>query len=115
MSEVQVTIEQLELQLASSKEAVELRDAAQRLWKNKDFKKVVLDTFMLTEAARYVQASADPALDVGSRADALAIAQASGHLKRFLSVVIQMGNHAENQIVPIEVALDEERAKGEDE
>ena len=115
MSEVQVTIEQLELQLISSKEAVELREAAHRLWRNKDFKKVILDTFMLSEAARYVQISADPALGPVERADALALAQASGHLKRFLSVVIRMGDNAEAQIGPIEQALDEERANGEGE
>lgn len=111
MSEVQVTIEQLELQLESSKEQVALRDAAQRLWANRDFKKVILEAFMVKECARYAQTSADPALDLQSRADALALAQASGHLKRFLSVVIQMGNSAESQIGPIEDALDEDRAK----
>ena len=115
MSEVQVTIEQLELQLTSSKEQVEMRNAAQRLWENKDFKKVVLDGFMLKECALYAQNSANPAMGAVERADCLGIAQAAGHLKRFLSVVIQMGNNAEAQIGPIEDALDEERAKGEDE
>lgn len=113
MSEVQVTIEQLELQLVNSKEQVELRNAAQRLWENRDFKKVIVDSFMLKEAALYAQNSGNPALGPVERADCLAIAQASGHLKRFLSVVIQMGNNAEASIGPIEDALDEERAKDE--
>lgn len=115
MSEVEVTIEQLELQLKSSKEQVELRNAAKRLWENRDFKKVILESFMTTECARYAQTSADPALDATSRADALALAQASGHLKRFLSVIVQMGNNAEGQIPAIEQALDEDRAKNGDE
>jgi len=115
MSEVQITIEQLELQLVSSKEQVELRNAAQRLWANRDFKKVILESFMRDECARYAQQAGNPGIPHTEREDAMAMAMASGHLKRFLSVIIQMGNNAEAQIGPIEDALDEERAKGEDE
>lgn len=114
MSEVEHVISQLELQLSNAKQQVELRDAAQRLYKNRDFRKVVIECFMRDEAARYVQASGDPALDTQARADSLAIAQASGHLKRFLSVLVQMGNHAADQIPAINAELDTVRAEGED-
>lgn len=115
MSEVQVTIEQLELQLESSKEQVELRNAAQRLWENRDFKKVILEGFMLHECARYAQQAGNPAMSREDRDDALQLALAAGHLKRFLSVTIQMGNNAESQIKAIEDALDEDRAEAGEE
>ena len=107
MSEVTL----LEKQLADTKTLVDRRTIAQRLAANADFRKLILEEFCVNECARYAQASADPALNQNERADALAIAQAAGHLRRFLSVVIQMGNSAENTISDIEAALEEARAE----
>lgn len=73
-----------------------------------------MDNFCLKECARYVQASGDPALNAESRQDALNIAQAAGHLKRYLSVVIQMGNHAERQMPDLDNAILECMNGGED-
>jgi hypothetical protein len=86
-------------------------DAAERLAKNKDFRKLILEGFCLKDAARYVQASEDPCIEANERADALKIAQASGHLKRFLSVTIQMGRHAKNTIPELEETLGEVRSE----
>ncbi|MFA7188456.1 MAG: hypothetical protein WC117_00040 [Sphaerochaetaceae bacterium] len=88
-----------------------MRDDALKLFDNRLFKKVILENFCVTEAARYVQASADPALDAAQRADALNLAQASGHLKRYLSVLVQMGNAAATNLRDSEQALDEMRAE----
>lgn len=101
----------LENQLEKTKELVERKDKAMRLANNKDFKELILQYFCVEECARYVQASADPNLDDKSREDALRMAQASGHLKRFLSVVVQMGNGAENDIQELEQVLSEARAE----
>lgn len=101
MSEVQ----ELENQLAGCKELVELRQAALRLSKNTDFKKLILEYFCRDECARYAQSSADPNLSPEDRANALAIAQSAGHLRRFLSVTMQMGYQAENQLADIEQAI----------
>lgn len=105
------TVSALEQQLKGAKALVARRDSALKLSENRDFRKVIMDEFCGSEAARYVQASADPALDAAARADALAIAQASGHLKRYLSVVIQMGNQAARDVGEIEKALDEVRGE----
>lgn len=99
----------LEKQLADSKISIERREKALKLYKNPEFKSLIMDEFCGTECARYAQSSADPALDDRSRADALAIAQAAGHLRRFLSVVISMGNQAERLIPDLEVAIEEAR------
>ena len=107
----EVTVQQLETQRETMKQAVEMRQAVQRLTQNADFRKVITEQFMEKECARYVHASADPALNERNQKDALSIAQAAGHLKRYLSVLIQMGNAAENELDSIDTALDEARAE----
>lgn len=101
----------LEYQLEQAKRMVERRNKVQKLTKNREFKDVILDYYMVEECARYVHTSADPALKPENRADALGMAQAAGHLKRFLNVVEQMGNHAESQIPALEQAIDEVRSE----
>ena len=107
------SVKDLEDHRKKAKELVELRNSALRLSNNRDFRKLILDYFCTEESARYAHASADPSLDATSRADALALAQAAGHLKRFLSVVVQMGHNAEREIVQIDEAIEEVRL-GED-
>ena len=99
----------LEKQLADAKALIERRDIAIKLYSNPDFKKIVLDGFCLHDCARYVQESQDPALTPAQQVDALNIAQAAGHFRRYMSVVVQLGNHAENQMYSIEEALQELR------
>lgn len=114
MSEVNVYL--LEQQEIGMKQAVELRDSAEKLARNADFKKLILKHFMVEECSLYAQRSADPALTAPQRADALAIAQAAGHLKRFLSVIVQMGNHAESTLPSIaeEIVLAREEEENPD-
>ena len=99
----------LEHQRDNAKELIERRDLALRLYKNPDFKKLILEDFCVQECARYAQASADPALNAEARADSLAIAQSAGHLRRFLSVIVQMGNQAENQMADLNEAIEASR------
>ena len=99
----------LERQLEEYKKVVERRDLAKKLYNNREFKKVILDDFCITECARYAQSSGDPALTPEQRADALAMAQAAGHLRRYLSVTVQLGNSGEGQIADLEQAILEAR------
>ena len=99
----------LERQLEEYKKVVERRDLAKKLYNNREFKKVILDDFCITECARYAQSSGDPSLTPEQRADALAMAQAAGHLRRYLSVTVQMGNSVEGQIADLEQAILEAR------
>jgi hypothetical protein len=102
----------LEKQLQTAKQLAARRDMALKLSDNREFKQLILKDFCVEECARYAQSSADPALTTEQRADALALAQAAGHLRRFLSVVVQMGNTANNEIPQIEVAIEELRQEG---
>ena len=92
----------LEAQLAEAKENMARRDLALQLYNNPAFKKLILEEFCVKDCARYAQQSADPALTDRQRADALALAQAAGHLRRFLSVTIQMGYTALNTLTDLE-------------
>jgi hypothetical protein len=103
----------LERQLAENQQIVKLRDAALKLGNNPEFKSLILERFCVQECARYAHSSADPALTAEQRADALNMAQAAGHLRRFLSITVQMGNHAERNIGDLEDAIEEARQEGE--
>ena len=95
----------LQKQRDDAKEMIEQAETALRLFNNPDFKKLILNEFCINECARYAQSSADPALNESQRADCLAIAQAAGHLRRFLSVKIQMGNQADRQMFDLDQAI----------
>lgn len=99
----------LENQLADAKKFLERRAKALKLAQYPEFRELILDGFCGTDCARYAQNSADPALTPQQQADALAIAQAAGHFRRYLSVIVQLGNSAENQIPSIEQAIEEAR------
>lgn len=108
-----VNMKALEKQQKKNKKAMQLGDAARRLMNNRDFKAVVLQEFCVDECARYVHASADPALEERYQQDALNMAQASGHLRRFLEVTLQKAQAAENSSESIGTIIDRVDA-GED-
>jgi len=102
-------IQDLEQGIKDAEELIGRRQMALRLSENRDFRKLILEDFIITEAARLVQLSADPALNEQQRADALSMAQATGHLKRYLSMMVQMGYTAERELPQMQSALDEMR------
>ena len=107
MSEVYGLAKQIE----DAKQLIEFRTRLQRLSANPDFRAIVLDEFCVQECARYAQSSADPALSERQRQDALGLAQSAGHLKRWMSVQVQMANAAEDQIPNLEAELEVARAE----
>ncbi|MGE8135725.1 hypothetical protein ACQKO5_19130 [Novosphingobium subterraneum] len=103
------TVAELEQQKVDFNAAIEKRKVLQRLMNNRDFKKLILEDFCVQECARYAQASADPNLSVNERADALALAQSAGHIRRYLNVLDIMGNAAENQMQRLDDAIEDAR------
>ncbi len=102
-------VAQLEKQLEDAKELARRRQAALRLAENRDFRELILDDYLVKEAARCIQASGDPLLDDKVRRDMIEMAKATGFLKRFLSMITTMGGTAEADIVPLEEAIVEAR------
>ena len=111
MSEVMNQIKESEERIEQLKKIAEFADAVMRLQQNPDFRLVINEGFMLHHAARYAQESGDPALSAVQRQDALNMAQASGHLKRFLSISVVMGNDADNDIQNTKQLIEELRAE----
>ena len=102
-------IQDLEQGIKDAEELIARRQMALKLSDNREFRKLILEDYCVTEAARLVQLSADPALDHRQRDDALAMAQATGHLKRYLSMMVQMGYTAERELPQLHAQLDETR------
>ena len=91
---VETPFQQVDRKMAEYREVAERREQFLRLARNADFRKPILEFYIVTEAARLVQMSAQLGLSPQDRADALAMAQATGHLKRFLDVVDRQGEQA---------------------
>lgn len=103
-------IQDLEQGIADAKDLISRRDAALKLSENREFRSLFIDGYFKEEAARLVQLSSDPALNTDQRADALAMAQATGHMKRYLSMAVQMGAVAERELPDMEAELETLRA-----
>lgn len=111
----ETTIAQLEIRREELKAFADTAEAHDRLCRNKDFKKIILDGFMVSDCSRYVQESGDPLLSAENRADALALAQAAGHLKRYLQIQRTMALRAASDIQAIDEAIQEMRDEREGE
>lgn len=107
-------VEQLEQQRDDVRTLLDRREMATRLAKNRDFKLLIMEGFMRDEAARLVQMSSDPVLKEQERTDALNMAQATGHLKRFLQMIFTMASVAEREMPEIDQAIFEARTAEND-
>jgi len=103
-------IQALEQGIKDAEILIGRRQMALRLSENREFRKLILEDYCVTEAARLVQLSADTIMPHNERADALAMAQATGHLKRYLSMMVQMGAHSERELPQLQAQLDEMRS-----
>jgi len=103
------------LELESQKEKlqaqIERRKMALRLTENPDFKKLIMEFFVVDECARLAHMAGDPALDQKRRDDAMLMAQAAGHLKRFLSIQIKLGENADDDLDDLEGRLAQARVE----
>lgn len=104
-------VNELEKQLKDTKEQVAIRDTVLRLTNNRDFKKIILEDFCEAHAARNIRMSVDTNIDEKTAKACIAAGQAAGHLKQFLSFLVQRGNHAAGQVEQIEEALVEARGE----
>lgn len=109
-------IEGLEFQIAKANEQIAFSGRVARLMANPDFRAVILDKYCVEEAANFAHQSGDPILTVQQRADSLSMAQATGHLKRWLQVTQTIAETLKDRIPEMEEMLAELCATdGEDE
>lgn len=103
-------LQQIENQITQIENLVESRNRIQRLTQNSDFKELINKRYLVEEAAAFAASAGDPALTKDQREEALTMALAPGHLKRWLSVQITMANTAEDQLPQLKHARDVLRA-----
>lgn len=96
---------QLEEQRKHALEAIALKDAAIRLSENRDFKTIFQEGYFYKEAARMAQLGSDPALTKDQREDATDMAKATGHCKRYLSMIVQQAAVVERDMEELEAAI----------
>jgi len=107
----QADIEQIELSIEHANALVEKGRLAEKLAKNKDFRKLILEDYFVEEAARLVLLFSDPAPEItpavreAIKNDILAI----GGLKRFLSAKVRMGHIAHRELGDFRETLEELR------
>ena len=106
---------ELEDQKEKLEAAVARRKQALRLTENKDFRELIMEFYLKDECARLAHISADPALTELQRADAINMAQAAGHLKRFLSICVRMGESAITDLDDLEDRMADARNEEEHE
>lgn len=102
-------IEQVELTIAEAKKVVDRGRMAEKLSRNPDFKKLVMDGYFVDEAARLVHLSSDPTLPENIRNVVLRDMNGPGAFKRYLSALVQMGKNAAREIEEHQETLDELR------
>lgn len=102
----QYALDSVNNQIAQVEALIETRARIQRLTSNSDFKSLINQRYIVEEAASFAAAAGDSALTPEQRSDALQMALAPGHLKRWLSVQIQMANKAEDDLPQLKHARD---------
>lgn len=102
-------IEQVELTIAEAKKIVDRGKMAEKLSRNPDFKKLVMDGYFVDEAARLVHLSHDPSLPENIRNTVLRDMAGPAAFKRYMSALVLMGQNAEREILEHEETLEELR------
>jgi hypothetical protein len=92
-------IEEIELNIKEARKVVELGASLERLYSNRDFKKVILEGYFEQEAIRLVQLKADPAMqDEKSQQAIWKLMDAIGRLNQYFRMVIQQADMAKSAI-----------------
>lgn len=96
----------IENRIKEMENAIAISESIEKLARNRDFKKVILEGFLIDEAARRTRESVNLALTEEHRKSAVASAQAAGHLEQFLIARTRLGMEARNRINDMRKELD---------
>lgn len=92
-------IEQVELSMAEAEKIRDFGHALERLERNPDFKKVILDGYFYDEASRLVMLTAEINLKPEQKEAVHAGIRGIGELRQFLMARKQMGQMADKEII----------------
>ena len=109
-------IQEIELSMSEAKKTVDLGKSVERLRKNRDFKKVIEETYLREEAIRLVHLKSSPAMQRPEmQANIDADIKAIGSFAQFLDTITAMADRASGELADGEAALEELRAEGSEE
>ena len=98
----------IEDSIKKSKARVALAESLTKLLKNKDFKAVFLDHFMVSEVSRTVRLMADPACQDPKQQQLFKdMLTAVGQVDQFIQKTLMMGDRALNDIAYSEAELED--------
>lgn len=93
------TLQVIEISLGAANDMVEFGKAIERLQKNKDFKRVVIDGYLNAEAVRLVHQRSQPGMDVAEIDKAIV---GIGQFVQYLNVQKQKSAMAAKSILELE-------------
>jgi hypothetical protein len=110
MNEQEMQIKNVEISIDSAKEAIKMADALNRLHKNKDFKRVILEGYLREHPAQLAILSADPEMATPDRqAHVSRLFTGIGALAKYFDQIFTTGDRMEYEIEQAEATLDELR------
>lgn len=102
-------VSRLEKLKSEDRLSIDRLEMLERLSRNKDFQRLINDQYMVTECAVLAHTAGNPALSKDQREDAMQMAMASGHLKRFLRVTEMQGIAARARVDELNAAIEDAR------
>jgi len=107
-------MEAVEIGIEQAKVLTSNRECLEKLTKNSNFKKLIIENYFEKEASRLVLLKADASMqDAVSQADIMRQIDAIGTFRQYLSTIMQMGRMAQASIAADEETLEELRNESE--
>ena len=107
------TLQAIDKQIEQAKELVELGKAMERLRSNREFKKVIIDGYLTTEAVRLVHLKADPGMQKPeSQASIIKQMDAIGTFCEYMHVISQQASIAQKAVETGEADKEDFLAEG---
>ena len=107
-------VQEIQIDITEAQNKMKDADALDRLHKNPDFKKIILEGYFQQQAAGLVAMRAHPAMQAETQqANLLRSIDAVGELQQFFSGIFQQGNTAKEAITQSEIELAEMADEGE--
>ena len=106
----QSDIEKIEIGIEEARKIIERGELAEKLSKNREFKKLILEGYFVEEASRLTHLLSDPSIiRDGNQKFVENDLMGIGGLKRYLSTIVRLGHNMQDELREMENTLEELR------